>query len=145
MKIIKSVLLLIVAFCTTTITNAQKPKTEIVKPIEIKIPAEASNKPSPQPQLIPQAKVAGNSTQPPAVTAAPSPLSKEDANPVEEEKPETKILNKKDIVTVGGEEGSKKMAGNTTRPKPEINNHSTIDLKPAPQVKPATPANGQQQ
>lgn len=144
MKIIKSVSALTVFVCTTVLLHAQELKTEVAKPVEINIPANANNKPSPQPQLKPQPQVAATATEVPAAEAAPSPLTrKEDAQPVEKEKPEIKTLNKKDIVISGGEEGRKKMTGNTTRPKPEVNNHSTIDSKHAPQLKPAKPANGQ--
>ena len=138
MKIIKSLLLLTVGFCSTTILYAQEPKAEIAKPLETKIPAAANNRPSPMPESKPA---------PPAPDAvAPSPLTrKEDAKPEEKEKLEAKTVNKNDIATPGGEEGRKIMAGNTPSPKPEINNHSTIDKKPAPPVKPAKPATGQQQ
>ncbi len=146
MKIIKSISVTVVFLCTTTLLYAQQPKTEIEKPIEVKIPASAANRPSPQPQLQPQPQVAATPTEAPAAAAASSPLTrKEDAIPVEKEKPETKTFNKNDIATPGGEEGKKIMAGKTTRPTPEINNHSTIDPKPAPLVKPANTANGQQQ
>ena len=44
MKIIKSLFLLTGGFCATTILYAQEIKTEIAKPIEVKIPAVANDK-----------------------------------------------------------------------------------------------------
>ncbi|MBK6380909.1 MAG: hypothetical protein IPF72_14955 [Chitinophagaceae bacterium] len=83
MKIVKSLLLLAVSICTTTILFAQEIKTEIAKPIEVKIPA-ANNKPSPQPELKPQPQVAATPANAPAAAETPSPLTrKEDAKPVE--------------------------------------------------------------
>jgi hypothetical protein len=146
MKIIKSLLLLAVCFCTATIVYAQEPKAEIAKPIEVKIPAVASNKPSPQPELKPQPQVAAIATDAPAAAAAPSPLTlKEDAKPEEKEKQELKTFDPKDIATPGGEEGRKIIAGNASAPKDPIFSPSTVDPKPAPQVKPVKPANGRQQ
>jgi hypothetical protein len=137
MKIIKSFFLLTVGFCATTIVYAQELKPEIAKPLEAKIPAAANNRPSPQPELKPQLQ---------AAPEVPSPLTrKEEAKPAVNEKLEAKTVNKNEIATPGGEEGKKIMAGNTTRPTDPIYSPSTIDPKPAPQVKPAKPANGQQQ
>ncbi len=145
MKIVKSLLLLAVSICTTTIICAQEVKTEIAKPIEVKIPA-ANNKTSPQPELKPQPQVAATPTNAPAASEAPSPLTrKEDAKPVEKEKLEAKILNKNDIATPGGEEGRKIMEGKSSQPAPEINSQSTIDPRPAPQIKTPRPVNGKQQ
>ncbi len=82
MKIIKSLLLLTVGFCITTILHAQEIKAEVGKPIEVKIPANANNKPSPQPQLKPQPQVAAVATEAPAAAETPSPLTrKDDAKP----------------------------------------------------------------
>ncbi|MBK9483711.1 MAG: hypothetical protein IPO01_00295 [Chitinophagaceae bacterium] len=145
MKIVKSLLLLAVSICTTTILFAQEIKTEIAKPIEVKIPA-ANNKPSPQPELKPQPQVAATPANAPAAAETPSPLTrKEDAKPVEKEKLEVKTLNKNDIATPGGEEGRKIMEGKSTQPAPEINSQSTIEPRPALQVKTPRPVNGKQQ
>ena len=146
MKIIRSVLLLTVGFCATTIVFAQEIKTEIAKPIEVKIPAVANDKPSPQPTLKPQPQVAAIATDAPAAAVAPSPLTqKEDAKPVEKEKLEAKTFNNNDIATPGGEEGRKIMEGKSTQPAPEINSQSTIEPRPALQVKTPRPVNGKQQ
>jgi hypothetical protein len=147
MKLIKSFFLLIVGFCTTTILYAQELQPEIAKPIEVKIlPAAVDNKPSPVSQLKPQPGPGPKETTLSAVAETPSPLTrKENVTLEEKEKLEVKTLNAKDIATPGGEEGRKTLAGKTTRPTPEINNQSTIDPRPAPQVKPAKPVNGKQQ
>ncbi len=148
MKILKSLLLLTVGFCTTTILYAQDVKTEIAKPEEIKTPNRAAtNTPSPAPEFKPQPggalpKAATSST----VAEAPSPLTrKENVKPEEKEKLEAKTFDAGSIAKPGGEEGRKILAGKSTSTAPEINNQSTIDPKPAPQVKTAKPANGQQQ
>ncbi len=129
MKIIKSLLLLTVGFCTTTILQAQELKAEIAKPMEIKTPAAANNKPSPKPQLKPQPQVA---TEALADTEAPSPSTrKEDAKPELKDKPEVKILTPKAIPTPGGEKGRKTLAGNSEGEKslgPTTPN--TIDQNP---------------
>ena len=132
-------------FCATTILYAQEIKTEIAKPIEVKIPA-ANNKTSPQPELKPQPQVAATPANAPAAAETPSPLTrKEDAKPVEKEKLEAKTFNNNDIATPGGEEGRKIMEGKSTQPAPEINSQSTIDPRPAPQIKTPRPVNGKQQ
>ena len=146
MKIIKSLFLLTGGFCATTILYAQEIQTEIAKPIEVKIPAVANDKHSPPPTLKMQPQVAAIATDAPAAAAAPSPLTrKEDAKPVEKEKLEAKTFNNNDIATPGGEEGRKIMEGKSTKPAPEINSQSTIDPRPAPQVKTPRPVNGKQQ
>jgi hypothetical protein len=144
MKIIKTLLLNMVGLCAISSLHAQQLQNEIAKPIEVKIPAAASNRPSPQPELKPQPQVAAIATDAPPAAETPSPLTrKEDAKPAVKEKQEVKIASDKDVVTPGGEEGRKIMTGKTTQPAPEINSQSTIDPKPAPQVKPS--ANGRQQ
>lgn len=148
MKIIKSFLLVTVGICATTLLYAQDVKTETAKPEEIKIPTRAAtNTPSPAPEFKPQPGGAAPKAATSATVAeAPSPLTrKENVKPEEKENLEAKIFNKNDIATPGGEEGRKKLAGKSTSPAPEINNQSTIDPKPAPQVKTAKPTNGQQQ
>lgn len=81
------------------------------------------------------------------VSETPSPLTRDkNQQPAEKQKPTLKLVDDKEVVTPGGEEGCKIMAGKKTRPTPEINTRLTIDPKPAPQlVKPAKPVNGQQQ
>jgi hypothetical protein len=148
MKIIKSLNLIIVCLCTTTVLHAQEIKTEIAKPVEVKATTQGGriNTPSPQPELKPQPQVAAISTDAPPAAEAPSPLTRrEEAKPAVKEKTEVKIASDKDVVTPGGEEGRKIMTGNTTQPAPEINSQPTIDTRPAPQVKMAKPVNGRQQ
>lgn len=146
MKIIKSFAAILVCISTPALLHAQEIKTEIAKPIEVKTPATDANKPSPQPVFKPQPQVAATAIDASAAAETPSPLTrKEDAKPEGQDKLQIKTLDKNDIATPGGEEGRKIMAGKTTRPAAEINNQSTVDPRPAPQVKTPKPVNGQQQ
>jgi hypothetical protein len=147
MKIIKSIPVLLVCICTTILLHAQDTKTEIAKPVEVKIQAVANNAPSPQPALIPQPQVAATPTNAPAAAAeTPSPLTrKEDAKPAVKEKTEVKIASDKDVITPGGEEGRKIMAGKASKPNEPVYSPSTIDTKPAPQVTRSAGSNQQQQ
>ncbi len=82
-----------------------------------------------------------------AVTETPLPLTWEkDQLQQEKDKPTLKLADDKEVVSPGGEEARKIMAGKTTKPAPEIITHSTIDPKAVPQpVKHAKPVNGRQQ
>lgn len=112
MKIIKTFTLTIICLCATTFLNAQELKAEKVKPVEVKIPATANNRPSPQPELKPQPQVAATATEAPAAAEVPSPLTrKDDAKPEEKDKLEAKVLTPQAIATPGGEEGRKILAG----------------------------------
>jgi hypothetical protein len=126
--------------CTATYIQAQ---TETRKMTEKSIPQSAL--PPVQAPEMPNAPKPVTNTE--AVTETPSPLTRDkNQQPEEKTKPTMKLVDDKDVVTPGGEEGRKIMAGKATRPAPEIKNQSTIDPKPAPQpVKLAKPANGQQQ
>ncbi len=138
MKIIRSITAIIICLGATTLLHAQEVKPEIEKKMEVKVPATANSTSMPG--------LKSQTLEAPAATQAPSPLTrKEDAKPSVRENQETKIASEKDVVTPGGEEGRKIMAGKTTQPAPEINNQSTIDPKPAPQVKTPKPVNGRQQ
>lgn len=136
MKIIKSIATLIVCLCTTTFLHAQELKTEVARPVEIKIPASANNKPSPQPELKPQPQVAAVATEAPAAAEAPSPLTrKEDAKPEEKDKPEAKVISPTAIATPGGEAGRKTMEGKSEAPKRSTTTTpNTIDqnMRPLP-------------
>ena len=145
MKIVQSFAAILVCISSSTLLHAQEIKTEIAKPLEVKIPSTDANKPSPQPVFKPQPQVAA--TEAPAAAAeTPSPLTrKEDAKPADKEKMEVKIVSENDIVTPGGEEGRKVMAGKTTRPKDPIYSPSTADAKPAPPVSKSPASNQQQQ
>jgi hypothetical protein len=139
MKIIKSLLLLTVGFCVTTLLLAQEVKTDIAKPLEVKIPATGDNKTSPQPKQKQQA--------PADAVAVPSPYTrKAEPQPQVNEKPEAIPLNKNDIATPGGEEGKKIMAGKASKPTDTIYSPSTIDPKliPPPVTKAAKSSQQQQ-
>lgn len=145
MKIVKSFTAILVCICSSALLHAQEIKTEIAKPVEAKTAATDANKPSPQPVFKPQPQVAAAATDAPAAAETPSPLTrKEEAKPAGRDKPQVKLVSENDVVTPGGEEGRKIMAGNTTKPAPEINNQSTIDTRPAPQLKATIPVSGQQ-
>jgi hypothetical protein len=145
MKIIKALLLSIVGLCAISCLHAQQLQNEIAKPVEVKIPAIVNNKPSPQPALIPQPQVAATDA-PTAAAETPSPLTrKEDAKPAVKEKQEVKIASDKEVVTPGGEEGRKIMAGKSSKPAEPVYSPSTVDTKNAPPVTRSSGSNQQQQ
>jgi hypothetical protein len=140
MKMIKQILLGTVLICSAALVQAQK------------ITNKPAGNPRPQETLPPvKAPEMKNAPKPvtnaESVTETPSPLTRDkNQQPEEKAKPKLVLVDDKEAATPGGEEGRKIMAGKATRPTPEVNNHSTIDPKPAPQpVKSAKPVNGQQQ
>lgn len=135
MKIIKLIPAFIICLCSSALLHAQENKTEIAKPVEVKIAATDANKPSPQPVFKPQPQVAASATDAPAAAETPSPLTrKEEAKPAGKDKPQVKIVSDNDVVTPGGEEGRRILAGKTARPEEAIYSPSTADAKPAPPV-----------
>jgi hypothetical protein len=140
MKNIKSITLATFFLCNVACVQAQ---TETTKPAGSPIPQVSM--PSAQAPEMKNAPKPVTNTE--AVAETPSPLTRDKSQqqPEEKEKPKLVLVEEKEVATPGGEEGKKIMAGKTTRPAPEVNNHSTIDPTPAPQVKTPKPANGRQQ
>lgn len=108
-------------------------------------PGKQPVRPIPQVSPPPVTPPEMSNTQKPVTAAVPdaqtpSPLTRDkNQPPPEKEKPVLKAVNDKEPSIPGGEEGRKIMAGKTTRPTPEIINHSTADPKaqPVPAAKPA--------
>lgn len=87
MKIIKSLFLITVGICTTTLLHAQEVKTLVVNKTEVKMPPQVTptNAPSPMPEFKAQPQVAAVAKEAPAVAAeTPSPLKKDrDSKPTQ--------------------------------------------------------------
>jgi hypothetical protein len=131
MKIIKSLLLLTIGFCTTSILYAQDVKAEIGKPIELK-------QPSPAPVLKPQNAVAPTETA--IVNEAPSPFKKDEIkNKPDEPKQINKTIDDGTAINPTGADNAKTGNGKTDKPKqialmPNSNDQSA---RPLPTTKPA--------
>jgi hypothetical protein len=140
MKNIKSLIVTICCFYAAMDVQAQ---TETRK---------MADKPSPQVALppvqtpeMPNAPKPTANTEPVAETPSPKNRDKNQQPQPALEKSNLKVVEITEPETPGGEEGKKIMAGKATRPAPEINNQSTIDTRPAPQVKIPKPVNNKQQ
>ncbi len=88
MKIIKSLLLVSVGFCTTTLLHAQDVQTKVSNKTEVKTPpaGDITNKPSPQPELKPMNGTAVKEA-PVAAAVTPSPFTKDKSSAVKPEQP----------------------------------------------------------
>lgn len=140
MKNIKSITLAIFCMSSVACVLAQ---TETKKMTDRPVP-QVALPPVQLPEMPNAPKPVANAVP---VAEKPSPsASDKNQQPEQTVKPNFKLVDNKEPEAPGGEEGKKIMAGKATKPAPVINNHSTIDPTPAPQLtKPAKPVNGQQQ